>query len=325
MVTLLAICVSDGAERARTSRQMRFIEHSPPQPNTFSRLFEKSLRIVKTTSEIFMTTLEKNSLLELEILKHVETTPRLNNRMVAAKLGCSVKLAHALLRKLVDRGLLHVQKLHSRRWDYFLTPHGLSEKARLTYEFLDFSFHFYQNARKASSAVCRELSDSGCGSVAFLGTGDLAEIIYLGVKEWGLTLSEVYDDTDVTSFLGHTVYPLNGLRNTTADAVIICLYDKKSPTSMKNYLPNGVELMDNMHWIFEPSQKPSLEASANQAPDTSAMKRAVAFENSKMTSVDRMKKFEQLQNNAFQYISPKGREAFMRRNMSKRAIAPQST
>ena len=108
-----------------------------------------------------MATIEKNEILELEILKHVEESPRLNNRMAASKLGCSVKLAHALLGKMVNRGLLHVKKLHSRRWDYFLTPHGIAEKARLTYEFLDFSMHFYRDARKQSSSICRQLADAG--------------------------------------------------------------------------------------------------------------------------------------------------------------------
>ena len=194
--------------------------------------------------------IDKNELLELEILKHVEKSPRLNNRMVASKLGCSVKLAHALLGKMVDRGLLHVKKLHSRRWDYFLTPSGISEKARLTYEFLDFSFHFYQEARKASSSVCRRLVESGCDTIAFLGTGDLAEIVFLGVREWGLTLAEVYGDNAADSFLGHPVLPTDELRNSRADAVLVCLYDKKSPLSI-NYLPDGIERADNMHWVFE--------------------------------------------------------------------------
>jgi hypothetical protein len=79
-----------------------------------------------------MASIEKTELFELEILKHVEETPRLNNRMAASKLGCSVRLAHALLSKMVDKGLLHVTKHHSRRWDYFLTPSGIAEKARIT-------------------------------------------------------------------------------------------------------------------------------------------------------------------------------------------------
>ena len=204
-----------------------------------------------------MTTIDKNEMLEFEILKHVETSPRLNNRMIASKLGCSVKLAHALLGKMVDRGLLHVKKLHSRRWDYFLTSSGISEKARLTYEFLDFSFHFYKEARKASSAVCRNLAEAGVAEIAFLGAGDLAEIVYLGVKEWNLTLHGVFDDCE-SGFLGHNILPISQLAKSKADAVIVCLYDKTAPTAT-NYLPVGVDRTDNMRWVFGESPSPALD------------------------------------------------------------------
>jgi hypothetical protein len=151
---------------------------------------------------------------------------------------------------MVDRGLLHVKKHHARRWDYFLTPTGIAEKARLTYEFLDFSLHFYQDARKASSAVCKELAESGVETVSFLGAGDLAEIVYLGVKEWDLTLDGVFDDRGA-EFLGHKVLPISQLSTSKADAILVCLYDKSAPTSSNNYLPDGVESADNMRWIFD--------------------------------------------------------------------------
>ena len=192
--------------------------------------------------------IEKNELMKLEILNHVEETPLLNNRMAASKLGCSVKLAHALLGKMVGKGLLEVKKLHARRWDYFLTPKGVSEKLRLTYEFLDFSMQFYREARKASSAVCRHLKEDDKHSVAFLGAGDLAEIVFLGVKEWGLELIEVYDDS-INKFLGIPVKKLADLQNSTADIILVCCYDKANPMRI-HYLPDSIEPMKNMYWIF---------------------------------------------------------------------------
>ena len=216
-----------------------------------------------------MPTIEKNALLELEILNHVEKSPKLNNRMAAAKLGCSVKLAHALLSKMVDRGLLHVKKVHSRRWDYFLTSGGISEKARLTYEFLDFSMNFYRKARKASSAVCKTLAESGAANIAFLGAGDLAEIVYLGVKEWNLNLVEVFGD-DASEFLGHPVLPIRRLPESKADAILVCLYDKSAPMS-EHYLPKGVDRMDSMRWVFgESSATKPCDAATSTASESAA-------------------------------------------------------
>lgn len=195
-----------------------------------------------------MITINKNDLLQLEILKHVEKTPLMTNRIIADKLGVSVKLAHELLKGMTSRGLLHVKKLHSRRWDYFLTPSGLKEKLRLTREFMSFSMQFYHEARKKSSQICRDLAEADKKDVVFLGTGELAEIAYLGVKEWGLNLTEVYGEAK-GSFLGRQVLPASELEKSTADAIIVCLYDASEPMAAK-YLPPAITEQSNMHWIF---------------------------------------------------------------------------
>jgi len=192
--------------------------------------------------------IHKNDIQELEILKHVEETPQLTNRIAAEKLGCSIKLAHEVLKKMASRGLFHINKVHSRRWDYFLTPKGIAEKARLTMGFLDFSMHFYHEARKLSSQVCSDLAKSGVKKISFLGAGDLAEIVYLGVKEWGLEIEAVYDD-DKKEFLGHKTQPIDKIRTHSGEAILVCMYDPKQPTR-ENYLPEGVEMSKNFHWIF---------------------------------------------------------------------------
>jgi len=264
--------------------------------------------------------IDKSALLEFEILKHVEETPRLNNRLAATKLGCSVKLAHATLSKMVGRGLLHVKKLHARRWDYFLTPKGIAEKARLTYEFLDFSMRFYQEARKASSRVCRGLAEAGKKRVAFIGSGDLAEIVYLGVKEWGLELVEVFDDNGGGTFLGHPVFPLEKARESRADAMILCLYDKKNPMS-SGFLPEGVPDDGRLHRVF-PADSADDKAQRYETADAAPERlRAVAEDNAKSSREERWKRFVELQKRARLIVPPKGEEAFIRRNMEKRAIA----
>jgi len=149
---------------------------------------------------------------------------------------------------MVNKGLLHVKKYHSRRWDYYLTPYGISEKARLTYEFLDFSMHFYKEARRTSSEICAGLAEKGARKVAFIGAGDLAEIVYLGIKEWNLTLTEVFSDSE-KEFLGLEVRPLSVYAHSKAEYIIVCVYDSMSPLT-KKYLPAGVEKLDNMIWIF---------------------------------------------------------------------------
>jgi hypothetical protein len=198
--------------------------------------------------------MNRNAFYELEILKHVEQSPRLNNRIAARKLGASVKLAHATLGKMVAKGLLHVKKEHTRRWDYFLTPRGISEKTRLTFEFLEFSLQFYREARRRSAQLCRDLSERGVKRVAFIGAGEMAEIVYLGVVEWGLQLTDVFDnERDGQKFMGVSIRPLKDLnlelRTLNAERLIVCVYDKAHPMTA-NYLPEGVKRDRRMVWIF---------------------------------------------------------------------------
>ena len=193
---------------------------------------------------------DNHDLFALELLNHVEKDRQLTNRLVARKLGVSVRLAHDLLKRMVDKGLLHVKVVHSRRWDYFLTPKGIMEKARLTLEFFEFSMHFYREARKRSAQVCRNLAEIGATDIGFMGSGDLAEISYLGVQEWQLNLQQVFDNTDGNeTFFMIPIKPLSELQSTRLQAIIVCLYNTMRPMDSK-YLPPNVHDNGKFHWIF---------------------------------------------------------------------------
>ena len=170
--------------------------------------------------------------------------------MAARKLGVSVKLAHKLLSGLVERGLLHVKKENARRWRYFLTPGGVAEKARLTREFLEFSLEFYREARRRSAQVCRDLAEHGVRRIAFLGLGELAEIAYLGVREWGLELAEVYDaPREGRAFFGREVQPLEAVAESRAEAIVVTSFNPEHPMTPR-WLPGPVQADERMIWIF---------------------------------------------------------------------------
>jgi len=187
---------------------------------------------------------------ELRLLDHVSERAELPRRVAAKKLGVSVKLAHKLLTGLVERGLLHVRKENARRWRYFLTSRGLGEKARLTREFVEFSFEFYREARRRSARVCRDLCEAGVRRVAFLGLGELAEITYLGVQEWGLELVEVYDGAAAgRRFFGCPVQPVREVVHSRAGSIIVTAHDPEHPMT-PGFLPDSVEPDARMVWIF---------------------------------------------------------------------------
>ena len=190
--------------------------------------------------------IEKNELLELEILKHVESSPKQTTRLLASHIGCNLRLTHALLKKLISQGLLDVKKINSRNWHYFLTPKGIANKATKTYKFFEFSMQFYQQARVLSSSLCKRLSKKGIKNIAFFGSGHLAEITYLALKENNLNLMEVYSDSK-SEFLGHTIVPFKQIEDSKADFLIVCVYDKKRTILqlLERVNPSNIE------WVFE--------------------------------------------------------------------------
>lgn len=177
-----------------------------------------------------------------QILDHIEKTPLVTNRRVAGKLNVSVKLAHRLLTQLVQKGLLHIRKRNPRRWDYFLTPRGVAEKARLTYEFLNFTMQFYREARRRSAEVALQLKREGVERIAFFGVSELAEIAFLGVREHGLDLLEVFDDARAgDEFLGVKVKPIVEVGASQADRFLVTAYDPALPMG-EHFLPEGVSV-----------------------------------------------------------------------------------
>ena len=195
---------------------------------------------------------DEESLRELKVLEHVEQTPRLNNRKAASILGVSLHVAHHTIKKMVSKGLLHIQQENQKKWNYFLTAEGLAEKSRLTMEFLDFSMHFYRAARRQSAKLCKDLSVAGKKNIAFLGANELAEVVYLGVQEWDLNLRAVYDDghDEDARFMNLPIHPRHELSPEAYAAVIVCLYDPAQPTAA-HFLPAGLADADQFYWVFE--------------------------------------------------------------------------
>lgn len=199
--------------------------------------------------------LDKHSYHTLQILEHVDKTPLVTNRRVAGKLGVSVKLAHALLGQLVHKGLLHIRKHNSRRWDYFLTPQGIAEKARLTLEFMEFTMQFYREARRRSAEALARIAKAGYCRVAFLGLTEMAEIAYLGVQEQKLELVDVFDDSRAgEDFMGIRIRTLQELQNSPAQRILITAFDPRLPMG-RNFLPsgqNGSEIIrdERFVWVF---------------------------------------------------------------------------
>jgi DNA-binding MarR family transcriptional regulator len=115
----------------------------------------------------------------LGVLDVVERDPAVTQRSVARELGIALGLANAYLKRCVRKGLIKVGQVPSRRYAYYLTPQGFSEKSRLTAEYLAHSLSFFRKARAQCAGLFGEAVARGHQRIALVGEGDLAEIASL--------------------------------------------------------------------------------------------------------------------------------------------------
>ena len=93
---------------------------------------------------------------DLKLLEAVEENSRVTQRSLATKLGIALGLTNVYLKRLVRKGYIKCVNVQSNRITYLITPRGIAEKARLTYEFMDYSLHLYGEVRQHLRVVLQE-------------------------------------------------------------------------------------------------------------------------------------------------------------------------
>ena len=78
-----------------------------------------------------------NDAIVLGVLDAVERNPSATQRSVARELGIALGLVNAYLNRCLSKGLIKIGQVPPRRYAYYLTPRGMSEKSRLTATYLD--------------------------------------------------------------------------------------------------------------------------------------------------------------------------------------------
>lgn len=92
------------------------------------------------------------------ILNYLQDEEFTSQRKIAEGTGLSLGTVNIMLKKLVKKGLVKMERLNARSLRYIITPRGLAEKTRLTYRYVKQSYNY---VLKVSSVMDRiiELAD----------------------------------------------------------------------------------------------------------------------------------------------------------------------
>ena len=174
--------------------------------------------------------MERNVERNLEILTAIGEGQPLTQRDLAERLGVALGLTNLYLKRLARKGFIKItdfprKPAARKRLRYLLTPQGISEKTRLTYEHVAYSLSLYRRARQTLRESLRLLPEGGMKRIALYGTGEAAELAYLTLKEFGLEPVGVFSRDGADVFLGFPVRRLAEITGEEIDGVVVATFE----------------------------------------------------------------------------------------------------
>ena len=158
---------------------------------------------------------------DLLLLTELERDGSVTQRSLATKLGVALGLTNLYLKRLARKGYIKITTIPSHRLRYLLTPQGFSEKSRLTYLYMQYSLTHYRDMRARLRETLSRAAENGVKRVVIYGTGELAEMAYLSLREVNMTLVGFVDEDKSDAFLSYPVWQPEMLVGWDFDAVLL--------------------------------------------------------------------------------------------------------
>lgn len=170
--------------------------------------------------------MDTNDLRTYRILEEIDKSPPPSQRELAQKLGISLGLVNAFIKRLARKGYFKITTIPKNRVKYILTPIGVAEKARLTYDFIHYSFRYYRDTRRRLRGLFSEMGLRLEKRVVFYGVSELTEIAYVTLQETDLELVAVVDEMQAQKkFFKYVVISLKELSAIEFDVVLLTRVD----------------------------------------------------------------------------------------------------
>jgi EPS-associated MarR family transcriptional regulator len=103
-------------------------------------------------------------MIEYRILKELQDNPAHTQRSLADRLDVSLGKINYVLSGLANKGLIKARKLKNKpgqiRWQYILTPQGISEKIRITRSYLRRRVWEFETICRELEVLEKEVGDS---------------------------------------------------------------------------------------------------------------------------------------------------------------------
>ncbi|WP_417454780.1 hypothetical protein [Kiloniella sp.] len=140
---------------------------------------------------------------DIEFLQSLEEGEVISQMTLSKRIGVSIGFTNALLKRAIHKGYVKAKSAPYKRYAYYLTPRGFSEKSRLVVEYLDTSLDFFKNARNQYSEIFETIEAQGDKASVLLGGGELAEIAIMAAWDTKVEILAVIDNTTHREKIGN--------------------------------------------------------------------------------------------------------------------------
>ena len=121
---------------------------------------------------------------EYKVLSHLQENETTTQRQISKRTGLSLGSVNLLLKKMVRKGLVKIERLNKRTVRYILTPQGIKEKSSLTYRYIKSTYHLIEKINQKLDQLVAERENIDQDSVALCGPADeIQEIISQHLKK----------------------------------------------------------------------------------------------------------------------------------------------
>jgi hypothetical protein len=138
---------------------------------------------------------------DLLLLRELDRDGGATQRTLALKLGVALGLTNLYLKRLARKGYIKITTIPRNRIRYLLTPQGFTEKSRLTYLYMQYSLSYYRDMRIRLKEMMLTFNGSHGQRVVIYGTTELAELVYLSLREMNIDCVGFIDGSSRESFL----------------------------------------------------------------------------------------------------------------------------
>ena len=203
---------------------------------------------------------DPSSFRELRLLEEVDYSSELSQRSLARRLGVALGVANLLVRDLTKKGYIRATRAGWKRWVYNLTPAGVARKAHLTLAYVDRVLDHYRRVRTLLREDLGTLRMNADSRLAIYGTTELAELMYLVLKDMNINRIDFIDrKANSDDFLGMPVLSLESMVPDNYVKVMVA------------YAANVEERCQELHIKgVSPSQVVTLLQNSKSAADTSS-------------------------------------------------------